>query len=329
MSRYRALCLAFIICLIAAPVLFAHKDKDKDKEPKKEPKKEAAAKPSPTPQAKSHASHEQPPASTDSQHSSHSSSEASSANTAATTSHDHGDRHHVQETAQTQSSVHETPATSTNQLHGRHESATHNGHETATSSTYASHEGHSHYQEIDHARLHERMAVRPGSVERQHSYERSRVEREQFRRHVDPIRFGPEHRVVLTHVRIVPTTYHYRRTVFYDTYAWQPPRYVYGFYPRYGLWDATFLAFALDHIAEQQYALMFYHHQNEAELRQWMDDADRLAADNEDLRLKLDAMKAQMAGMQDSGVTADPSYVPPDAEDVALSPEVITQLTSK
>jgi len=326
MSRYRALCLAFIICLVAAPVIYAHKDKDKDKETKKEPKKEAPATTS-TPQPKSHSGHEHAPVtSNDSQHSStHSSTETSSTNTS-TTSHDHGDKHHAQESTQSQTTVHET-----DQLHGHHDPATHSSHDAVHSSTYSSHETHSHphYQEIDHARLHERLAVHPGAVERQHSYERARIEREQFRRHVDPIHFVPAHRVVLTHIRIVPTTYHYRRTVFYDTYAWQPPVYVYGFYPRYGLWDATFLAFALDHIAEEQYALMFYHHQHEAELQQWMDDADRLAADNEDLRAKLDAMKAQMASMQDTGVTADPSYVPPDAQDVALSPEVITQLTSK
>jgi hypothetical protein len=321
MSRHRSLCLAFIICLVAAPVLFAGKDKDKDS--KKEPKKEAPAKQStPAPQPKSHSGHEHTPAtSSDSQHSSHSSSETATTNNS-TTSHDHGDKHHAQESTQSQSTVHETP-------NAHHDPSTHNTHDAVHSSTSSSHQGHPHYQEIDHARLHERLAVHPGAVERQHSYERARVERAQFSRHLDPIRFVPAHRVVLTHIRIVPTTYHYRRTVFYDTYAWQPPAYVYGFYPRYGLWDATFLAFALDHIAEDQYALMFYHHQHEAELQQWMDDADRLAADNEDLRTKLDAMKAQMTTMNDSGVTADPSYVPPDAQDVALSPEVITQLTSK
>jgi hypothetical protein len=171
------------------------------------------------------------------------------------------------------------------------------------------------------------MQMHPGATERQHAFEHSRVERQQFTRHVSAIHFVPAHRVVLSNIRIVPTTYHYRRTVFYDTYAWQPPGYVYGFYPRYGLWDATFLAFALDHIAEEQYALMFYHHQNEQELQQWMSDADRLASDNEELRSKLDLMKEQMATLQEAGITSDPSYVPPDAQDVALSPEVITQLT--
>jgi hypothetical protein len=139
----------------------------------------------------------------------------------------------------------------------------------------------------------------------------------------------PAHRVLLRSVRIVPTTYHYRRTVFYDEYGWAPPVYVYSMYPRYGLWDATFLAFALDHIAEEQYALVFYHHLQEPEMQQWMEDTRRLSTDNEQLRANLDAMQTKVASLQESGVANDPSYVPPDVQDVALSPEVIEKLTAK
>jgi hypothetical protein len=218
-----------------------------------------------------------------------------------------------------------TPNWSSSNTHAAHDS-THNG--------FKNHDSHDrsgtnrNSVNVDHARLHEKMQMHPGVTERQHAFDRSRVERQQFTRHVNAIHFVPAHRAVLSNIRIVPNTYNYRRTVFYDAYSWQPPAYVYGgFYPRYGLWDATFLAFALDHIAEEQYALMFYHHQNEPELQQWMTDADRLASDNEDLRAKLDRMKEQMATLQEAGITSDPSYVPPDAQDVALSPEVITQLT--
>jgi hypothetical protein len=56
-------------------------------------------------------------------------------------------------------------------------------------------------------------------------------------------------------------------------------------YPRYGLWDAAFLAFALKHLAEEQYAMMLYNQ--------------------------------------------DASYVPPDAQDVALSPDALDESTSK
>jgi hypothetical protein len=74
---------------------------------------------------------------------------------------------------------------------------------------------------------------------------------------------------------------------------------------------------------------MLYHHQRDAEIQQWMDDTDRLAADNDELRAKMENMKLEMARLEQSGVAVDASYVPPEAEDVALSPEVIDQLTSK
>lgn len=143
-----------------------------------------------------------------------------------------------------------------------------------------------------------------------------------------PLHFHTRDTVFLTRVRIIPTTYYYRRTAFYDAYGWQPAVYVYGFAPRYGLWDAMFLAFALDHLAEDQYALMFYHHRHDVEFQQWMADSDRLAAENDDLRAEMENMKLQMARLEEQGVAVNASYVPPDAQDVALSPEVITALTT-
>jgi hypothetical protein len=207
-----------------------------------------------------------------------------------------------------------------------------NGQKQAGNSNSAQHpplDKSGHYPRMSSEGRNAAMRVSPNQHEREHAFERSRVERAQFRRHAEVIRFGPSHRPVLTHMHIVPTTYYYRRTVFYDTYGWAPPAYVYGLYPRYGLWDTTFLAFALDHVAEEQYSLMLYNHQHDPEVQQWMSDTDRLAADNAELRGKLNAMKTQMASLDQNGQPVDTAYVPPDAQDVALSPEVIAQLTSK
>jgi hypothetical protein len=176
---------------------------------------------------------------------------------------------------------------------------------------------------LDHINLH------PSQLDRGHARDLSREQIARFHGPAARLQIrGEGVRLQLTRITIVPTTYYYRRTAFYDAYGWQPAVYVYGFAPRYGVWDATFLAFALDHIAEDQYALMFYQHRNDAEFQQWMQDSDRLAAENEDLRAKVENMKLQMAKLDEQGVAADPSYVPPDAEDVALSPEVITALTA-
>ena len=182
--------------------------------------------------------------------------------------------------------------------------------------------GHSH--PADRAQLQQRLRtpVTRGGEERAVAHYRE--ERARFVRQSPPMRFVPAHRAILTRVRIVPGTYHYRRTVFYDSYGYVPPPYVYTMYPRYGLWDATFLAFMVERAAEQEYALMYYNHRDEADMIQWRQDMDRIAMDNADLRAKLAVMDQQVAQLQ--GTPVDPAYVPQDAQDVALSPDVVDQL---
>ncbi len=310
MKNYRAFGLAIsLVCLLAAPRAFAGHDKDKDHDKDKHPAKES------TPQPKSHSG---------STHSSSGSGESHSSSGHGTTSSGDVKTEHTHETGDVRAEhTHSSSGNDSSHVRGTHDSS-------SGRSSFSHSDSHDRgtYHPVDHAHLHEVMHAHAGPGERARAFERSHAERERFQRHVDTIRFVPAHRVVLTRIRIVPTTYHYRRTVFYDTYGWAPPVYVYRMYPRYGLWDAAFLAFALDHIAEEQYALMIYHHRNEAEIQQWMDDSDRLAAENDDLRAKLENMKLQMSKMEEQGVAVDPSYVPADAEDVALAPEVITALTT-
>jgi hypothetical protein len=334
MTRNRVLVFLSLICLIVAPFAFADKSKDKDKDSKKSSPPKQSSSHSGEHDSGSHSEHHG--SSSGSSSSSSSSSDSSGSHHHSGDSHDQGDVIHNHSSGDSSNHSHDShDGSGTHSSHQAESSHDHGSHDSSHSS-HASHDTHvridnSHHTTIvvDHARLHERMAVHPGTLDRQHAYEHSREERVRFERHVGAIHFVPAHRVVLTRIRIVPTTYYYRRNVFYDTYGWHASPYVYHLYPRYGLWDATFLAFALDHIAEEEYALMFYHHRHDAEIQQWMDDNDRLAADNEDLRAQLDEMKAKMDTFEQSGVATDSAYVPADAQDVALSPEVITQLTAK
>jgi hypothetical protein len=299
MKHHRAFGLALtLICLLVVPSIFGKSDKEKDKKSHKETTTTTKTHTKTTTTTTSHTS-----STTDA--SGHGNHQHSSTDTSGS----HG-------SATTESSSH---------THGTHQVTT-----SSSSHTSNSHDRNfNHEHAVDHEHLREAMHVHAGREERLHAFQRAHEERVRFDRHVAAIHFVPAHRVVLTRLHIVPTSYYYRRNVFYDTYRWSTPGYVYRMYPRYGLWDAVFLAFALDHIAEEQYALMLYHHQRDSEIQQWMDDTDRLAEDNEELRAKMENMKLEMARLKDSGVEVDASYVPPDAEDVALSPEVIDQLTSK
>ena len=182
---------------------------------------------------------------------------------------------------------------------------------------------------VNHAQLQQRMSVHPSQQDRTRAYESYKIDRAHFTRHMDTIRFVPAHRLILTRMHIVPGTYYYRRNAFYDTYGWVTPPYVYTMYPRYGLWDTAFLAFALNHLAEEQYAMMIYNHWADPEIQQWVRDTNRLAAHNAELRAQVDEMNDRVSRLEHSGTARDASYVPPDAQDVALSPDAIDQLTSK
>jgi hypothetical protein len=119
-------------------------------------------------------------------------------------------------------------------------------------------------------------------------------------------------------------SYHHRRSVFYAHHFYVVPPYLFALYPAYGIWDAEFLAFMVDNAADQEYALMYYNHQNEEEIQQWRQDVDRLAAENEELRASLARMDQEVARLQ--GTPRDPSYVPETAQDVAFPPEVVESL---
>jgi hypothetical protein len=327
--RFRALALVLsLVCLLAGPRAFA--DKHKDDSDKDAPKKATTQK---KPEKAAPAQQSQPQG--NNQHGSSGQSHSGSSGSTNTGTHEHsgGTTTSTQGTQGTQGTTehahHAAPTTVHDAGNATHTPSYHPPAKTdnRTPGYHATH-GEEHHAVVNHEHLHERMQAHPTVEARHQAYERYRTERAQFTRHAPVIHFVPAHRVVLTKIRIVPTTYHYRRTVFYDEYGWQAPVYVYSYYPRYGLWDATFLMFALDHVAEEQYAMMFYHHQREEDMQRWMADSERLAADNQELRDKLDAMKVQMAKLEGNGLEADPSYVPPDAQDVALSPEVIDKLTS-
>ena len=295
MKHYSAFGLSLsLVCLLAAPRSFAGgDDKDHDKDKDKHPAKES------TPKPKTH----------DSSHSSSTSSQHDASSSSSSSSHSHGNSSDSGNTANTS-----------------------HDHTRSTSSDHVTHasDWERHGISVETRRNLDSINRHPGTQERIVARDRTRLEIGRFQGHVfAPLRFHTRDTVFLTHVRIIPTTYYYRRTAFYDAYGWRPAVYVYGFAPRYGIWDAMFLAFALDHIAEDQYALMFYHHRHDAEFQQWMADSDRLAAENDDLRAEMENMKLQMARMEEQGVAVNASYVPPDAQDVALSPEVITALTSK
>jgi hypothetical protein len=114
--------------------------------------------------------------------------------------------------------------------------------------------------------------------------------------------------------------YYASRNTYYGGWGWAPPPYVYASRPSFGMWDALFMWFLLDSISNATHAAWFYNHADDPGYQQWRQEADRLAADNADLRAKLNALDAKQREM--AGQPRDPSYMPPDAKaELALAPE--------
>ncbi|MCG6551094.1 MAG: hypothetical protein L7F77_02105 [Candidatus Magnetominusculus sp. LBB02] len=118
------------------------------------------------------------------------------------------------------------------------------------------------------------------------------------------------------------STYAYRRDNFYGTYSYQPPHYVYMSAPSFGMWDAMFLWFMLDHASDRHYAAMYYNHQNDPDFIRWRQETERLSGENAELKTKLATLDKEVAGLK--GQPVDPTYVPPGVDaDITLNKKVL------
>ena len=122
-----------------------------------------------------------------------------------------------------------------------------------------------------------------------------------------------------------PQDYYNRRSSFYTSYNWSPPIYIHNSYSRFGIYDATFLWLMMDHLADQQYMMMYYNHRNEPGMQQFRQELNRLAVDNVELREKIAALDSRTKTLEEKGTQVDTSYVPPDARDVVLAADVATK----
>ena len=103
-------------------------------------------------------------------------------------------------------------------------------------------------------------------------------------------------------------SYYNRRDGYYGSQNWTPPVYTYNSAPRFGMWDALFWWMMLDNLGNNHYAAAAYNHSNDPGYQEWRKEADRLAADNKDLKEKLAKLDQKTAAME--GQPRDPSYLP-------------------
>lgn len=116
-------------------------------------------------------------------------------------------------------------------------------------------------------------------------------------------------------------SYYGQRDGYYGSHGWSAPPYVYQSAPSFGMWDAMFLWYMLDHIKDSGTAATAYHHANDPGYQQWRAEADRLAKDNADMKAKLAELDAKTKQME--GQPRNPAYLPPGVEPgIAVAPQL-------
>jgi TRAP-type uncharacterized transport system substrate-binding protein len=107
-----------------------------------------------------------------------------------------------------------------------------------------------------------------------------------------------------------------------SSHPWQPQPYVYRSAPSFGMWDALFWWMVLDKITEPSHASAAYNNMNDPGFQAWRREADRMAADNGELKAKLAAMDAKLTTMQ--GQPQKPGTLPEGMPaSMALAPAVV------
>ncbi len=87
----------------------------------------------------------------------------------------------------------------------------------------------------------------------------------------------------------------------------------------FGLWDGVFLWFLLNNLGRPGATDFFHNHQDDPGYRDWRAEAERQAQNNAELRQRLDELDRRLAERQDQ--PRDPNYLPPDVPpEIAMAP---------
>ena len=100
------------------------------------------------------------------------------------------------------------------------------------------------------------------------------------------------------------------RPGWYSRNGWTAPSSIFGPPRSFGIWDGLFLYALVSNLSRPSTADFFHNRQNDPGTQQWRAEADRLARDNKDLRLRLEELDRQVATRKRAPV--DPNYLPPD-----------------
>ena len=116
--------------------------------------------------------------------------------------------------------------------------------------------------------------------------------------------------------------YSNNRDNYYAGRGWSAPGYAYRSAPSFGLWDAMFLWFMLRQASGPSF---LYNHQGDPGVQAFRQEADKLAASNEELKKQLADVDAKIAQMRKDGVPVDPKNLEGVDPSVALAAERVVK----
>jgi TRAP transporter TAXI family solute receptor len=137
---------------------------------------------------------------------------------------------------------------------------------------------------------------------------------------------NPVYQKAQTYSKFDYGNYYTRRDNYYGGTGWSPPAYAYGSSPSFGVWDAMMWWMILDKVGNRQYTSAAYHHAEDPGYRQWRQEADRLAQNNQELKEKLAKLDAEVKQQEAEGLARDAAYLPPGMPpEVALASSVMAK----
>jgi TRAP transporter TAXI family solute receptor len=163
------------------------------------------------------------------------------------------------------------------------------------------------------------------------SFKAYQGEQQRFKQPVAPPSQGqvagnPVYQKAQTYSNFDYGNYYTRRNNYYGATGWSPPAYVYRSSPSFGVWDALMWWMIIDNLGNRKYTSTAYHHADDPGYRQWRQEADRLAQNNQELKEKLAKLDAEVKQQESEGLARDAAYLPPGmTPEVALASSVLAK----
>ena len=163
------------------------------------------------------------------------------------------------------------------------------------------------------------------------------AEKAKFQRQAQPAAAGSQSGITVQRVSPPPSikpgktyrdydSYYRNRDTYYRSRGWTPPAYIYRSYDRFDSMDALAFWFALDAATDAAQMAFLYNQMGTPAYQQWRAEADRLAAEDAQLKAKLDRLEAENARLRSQNVAQDPAYLPPGVNpETVLAAEAVVE----